>query len=392
MADVIPPITGTSTAITPAMLTSSTAAEPSGSESVYSAATAYAVGAAVIGATDHRSYESLQGGTPQVVTITNASPGVVTWTSHGFAAGTPVLFTTTGALPTGLVAGTVYYVSGPTTNAFSVAATVGGAAINTSSAGSGVHTALANPNKNHTPGAVGSEEFWLDVGASNRWKMFDLLRNDATEAASPLVVEITPGAYCNAIGMVDLVADSVLVEVLSGATVIYSELIDLSARIVVDWYDYYYAPFSYKTRLALFDLPPRIAGKVRLTLTRASGNVRCGRTILGASVYLGSTQHGAESDELNFSVITRNEQGETYLDPRRSIPKTTQTIWCEKAQVDKVRAARKALNAVPAFYSWLSDRTDGYFEAGVTVGVYKRFSIAAEHPTMAIISLETEEV
>jgi hypothetical protein len=76
------------------------------------------------------------------VTITNAAPAVVTWTAHGFSAGQPVFFRTTGALPTGLTAGTIYFViaAGLTANSFEVSATVGGAAINTSTAGSGVNT------------------------------------------------------------------------------------------------------------------------------------------------------------------------------------------------------------------------------------------------------------
>lgn len=75
------------------------------------------------------------------VTISNASPGVVTWTGHNIAADQPVVFTTTGALPTGLTAGTTYYVKTVlTVDTFTVAATVGGAAITTSSAGSGTHT------------------------------------------------------------------------------------------------------------------------------------------------------------------------------------------------------------------------------------------------------------
>lgn len=76
------------------------------------------------------------------VTISNASPAVVSLTAHGLKAGDDVIFNTTGALPTGLTVGTTYYVisSGLTADAFEVSATSGGSAINTSSAGSGTHT------------------------------------------------------------------------------------------------------------------------------------------------------------------------------------------------------------------------------------------------------------
>jgi len=82
------------------------------------------------------------GSNETAVTITIASPGVVTWNSHGFSNGTSVGFYTTGALPTGLTAGTNYYVVNSTTNTFQVSATKGGAAINTSGSQSGTQYAF----------------------------------------------------------------------------------------------------------------------------------------------------------------------------------------------------------------------------------------------------------
>ncbi|WP_322886993.1 hypothetical protein U8C36_12130 [Sinorhizobium medicae] len=79
------------------------------------------------------------------VTMTIASPGVISWNAHVLAASTPVKFSTTGALPTGLTAGTTYYVLNPTANDFQVAATPGGAAIDTSGTQSGTHTATTVP-------------------------------------------------------------------------------------------------------------------------------------------------------------------------------------------------------------------------------------------------------
>ncbi len=45
------------------------------------------------------------------VTITNASPAVVSWTAHGLFRQTPIYFTTTGTLPAPLVAGATYLVT-----------------------------------------------------------------------------------------------------------------------------------------------------------------------------------------------------------------------------------------------------------------------------------------
>ena len=65
-------------------------------------------------------------------TISNASPGVVTYTNT-FAANDPVVFAAgSGTLPSQIVAGTVYYVKTPGASSFTVSATAGGTAINTS--------------------------------------------------------------------------------------------------------------------------------------------------------------------------------------------------------------------------------------------------------------------
>jgi hypothetical protein len=84
-------------------------------------------------------YENLTSG---AVTMTIATPAVVSQTAHGLKSGSKISFTTTGALPTGVTAGTTYYViaAGLTTDAFQFSATLAGAAVNTSGSQSGVHT------------------------------------------------------------------------------------------------------------------------------------------------------------------------------------------------------------------------------------------------------------
>ena len=72
------------------------------------------------------------------ITITIATPGVITMPA-GFSIpnGTPISFTSSGALPTGLVVGTIYYVVNSSSSTFQVSATFNGAAINTSGSQSG---------------------------------------------------------------------------------------------------------------------------------------------------------------------------------------------------------------------------------------------------------------
>jgi microcystin-dependent protein len=80
-------------------------------------------------------------------TVSIATPCVVTLNNHGLAVGDSFYFTTTGALPTGVAANTLYYVvaAGYGANGFEFSATRGGSAVNSSGTQSGVHGLIYCP-------------------------------------------------------------------------------------------------------------------------------------------------------------------------------------------------------------------------------------------------------
>lgn len=83
------------------------------------------------------------------VTITIATPGVVSQTGHPFVTGDAVYLTTTGALPTGLSTNTLYYVIKVDANSYNLATSranaVAGTKIATSGTQSGTHTLFGCP-------------------------------------------------------------------------------------------------------------------------------------------------------------------------------------------------------------------------------------------------------
>ncbi|MFZ4078679.1 MAG: hypothetical protein ACOYKK_04510 [Microbacteriaceae bacterium] len=116
------------------------------------------------------------------VFINNISVGVgavsgstFTKSAHGLAAGDRVKFTTTGALPNGLSADTNYYVKDAATNTFTVSATKTGAAVTTTSAGTG----------------------WTIVktmGAANTYNSMGAAAGDApTDTTAYLITPLIPG-------------------------------------------------------------------------------------------------------------------------------------------------------------------------------------------------------
>lgn len=105
------------------------------------------------------------------VTMTIASPAVFTKTAHGLTVNDMVKFTTTVTLPTGIVAGTTYYViaTGLTANDFQLSASQGGSAIDTSGSQSGVHTLykVTPVFLVDTDYRFGTNSFGVDSGTAN---------------------------------------------------------------------------------------------------------------------------------------------------------------------------------------------------------------------------------
>lgn len=73
-------------------------------------------------------------------TDVNISTEFITLNAHGYAASQVVVFSSSGTLPGGLTANTVYYIKAPTTNTFQVSTTPGGSAVNLTTQGTGTHT------------------------------------------------------------------------------------------------------------------------------------------------------------------------------------------------------------------------------------------------------------
>lgn len=115
-------------------------------------------------------------------TMTIASPCVVTKTAHGLVANDQILFVTDGTLPTGVTAGTTYYVLATdlTANTFKFSTSSGGAAVNTSGTQSGSH-ALYIKNR-----AQPLSVYYSNIGDPLVWNTEDILQPLGTDSVTNL--------------------------------------------------------------------------------------------------------------------------------------------------------------------------------------------------------------
>lgn len=332
---VVPPLE-----ITDARLTSSSVAEPY-APAAYSGGTTYAEHAIVTVVAGARNYESLAG----------SNIGHTPSTS-------PAWWREIGAVETAYNAGSTY-AEGDTVS---------------STATHRVYESLQAGNVGN-PLPIAPEtatDYWLDIGPTNRWRMFDLYRNTQVVGPSPLTVVLTPEARVDSIGLTDLDATSVTVSMVVSAVTVYTRTIDLSSRDVASWYEFFFAPFNTKTAVALFDLPPYYTGAViTVAVTNGGGNVRVGGLTLGLWKYLGLTERDVGFRRAQFSKITRDEFAVATLVPRPSIPTTEQRLLVNAASVRAVDNTLVDLDAVPALYSALDDEDHILFEPLLINGIYR---------------------
>jgi len=234
--------------------------------------------------------------------------------------------------------------------------------------------------------------YWIDLGAVNKYAPFQLERNTQNSADSPYIVSVDPGDRVGCIGIGNIVADAVTLEIYDGATVVYTEARNLIQRAVYDWYTWTYAPFRQVKKTLFTDLPMNSAYTFKLTFTKSSGKIKIGQIIPGVPFDIGIARETAKVMRENFSPVTRNSDGEAKINKKRNIPSNQLELLINKGALDGLLGIIDDLNSEITLWAGIVETTDGYFESVFTIGFYKQFSHSFLPPDNAAASIEIQEL
>jgi hypothetical protein len=380
---------------------SSTVAEPASSDpsSAWSVSNAYAAGDTVyVAGTEHRRYEctAAHQGTATssaTVTMTIAVPCVVTWNAHGKANNTAVVFSTTGALPTGLTVGTTYYVTAAATNTFQLSATMGGAAITTTGTQTGTHTCRTTSTA-PVDRLTGTDPLWIDLGPTNRHAMFDSMMSTqttlTTSVGSPVLEVVVSPGICNGVAVLDVTGVvSVKCEMFNGATLVYTDTKSVDNTFISNWYEYFFEPYDVYTDLLFGPLPPYPSATVKLTFTPTAvgATIKCGAALYGNTVEIGDVEYGATAGITDYSRKETDEFGITTLVERGFSKHTSYNMQIPNTQLRRVFSTLAALRATPAV--WVASE-DSKFTPLTAFGYPKDWGINVQYADYSSVSLEVE--
>ena len=244
-----------------------------------------------------------------------------------------------------------------------------------------LHLSLQASNTGH---ALTEAAWWLEIGPSNRWAMFDEKSSTQTVWHDSIAATIDVTGRATAAALFNLDAASVNITVRDvTATERYNQDHPLVLSDGIDdWLEYFTAPIRRKTDLYVGDLPNIANPEITVTVT-ADGDVKVGTIGLGYATAIGGSQYGAQVGITDYSRITEDDFGNFEV-VRRGYNKRGQfTIWIDSADTDYIYSLFAQYRATPVIFVG----ADSY-AATLFYGLLKDWGAVLQYPSHTIVDVQ----
>jgi hypothetical protein len=228
--------------------------------------------------------------------------------------------------------------------------------------------------------------WWLDLGATNKFRMFDQVNGTLTVGASGTIdATIDTSSRADGLALFGLDATEVQVTVTSAAGVIYDQTYPLNADLGINsWYEWLTQEVEFKTDLVLTDLPSNAGNDIRVVISGPDA-VSCGTMVVGQLRDLGSTPLGAKGGITDYSRKTTDDFGRTTLVERGYAKRWSFQPLVENQQVDPLFRILAQYRATPIV--WIGAEE---YSSTIIFGWARDWSVAIAYPTQSLLSLEIE--
>lgn len=260
----------------------------------------------------------------------------------------------------------------------------------------GIHKnyeSLKNANVgNYPPGnSAGDTPWWLEISATNRWKVFDAKVGSQASQASSMEYVLAPGLI-DSIALLNLDATSVGIVVtdpLEGE--VYSKTFDLISTVAVtDWYSYFFEPIVratdlVRTDIASPDLPPYSAATVAITITNTGGTAKCGEIVVGLKRGIGQLLYNPSIGITDYSTKDPDSYGNFTVTERAYSKRLTCDLRVKNLALDETVRQLSLYRATPIV--WIGSEN---YSSLIIYGYYRDFSMVMPGNIHSKCSLEIE--
>jgi len=247
---------------------------------------------------------------------------------------------------------------------------------------------IQGPNTGHAPAS--SPLWWVDIGPSNKWAMFDGQSSTQTTATNTLTTTVACGQI-DAVALVGVTAATAQVVVRDGlgGAVLYDKTLAFSGDVPIDWYTYFFYDESAIRSIGVFqDIPPYQSAHLTVTLT-SGVDVGLGSLLFGLNADIGTAEHGASGGIIDYSKKNTNATtGITTFAQGAYSKRLSLNLYLDRAQTNRVQRLLAGLRATPCV--WIATDDGDLDELAVVYGFYRDFSATIAYPTLTLYSLEIE--
>lgn len=176
----------------------------------------------------------------------------------------------------------------------------------------------------------GTIVYWLDIGPTNRYAMFDGYISTPTVATTSMTVVLHAGA-ANMIYLDGLEGANTLtvsVKDAPGGSVILSGSYSLRGNRPSTYWQYWFNAFLNVKSKIIPNIPPYTNMEFTITLSGATGaTIKCGVLGVGMVKSMGRTQQGAEAKPKNYGYVKTDQYGNnTYKVGKKAIDITGSAV------------------------------------------------------------------
>lgn len=227
--------------------------------------------------------------------------------------------------------------------------------------------------------------WWLEVGATNRWAMFDASVGSRSRAEAQIAITLAPGRADSLI-LLDLDAATVTVTQRAGADVISQRTVaTIDNSAIADWAAYFFDPLYQADFVAITNLPVFGESTLEISIAKFSGEVSCGVCVVGLSADLGKTLVSPSVGINDYSRKVTDDFGNTSLVRRDFAKRQSARMVVPNNDVDRVFRTLAAARATPAV--WVGGAE---YSALILYGWFRDFEVDIAYASASYCSLTIE--
>jgi hypothetical protein len=195
------------------------------------------------------------------------------------------------------------------------------------------HTLYESLVNSNTGNALSDATKWKNIGATNRWKMFDGSYQTQSTALNSFSLVLTPGEIVNSLALLNVEGTSATVtQSVSG----YSSTVVLVRHDVLNWFDWYYE-VPIRTGDAVFtDIPPYPASTLTIEVVNTGDTAKCGTMVVGKSRTLGLTEWEFSRSINDYSRAVEDANGTVELVQGAYSKRMVVDVWVEEGMESEV--------------------------------------------------------